>query len=224
MASESFGCHDISRRRWGASVGWESCCFGLLEGLPRSLWWLTASSGCTARGVGVTGRGWGALWVVGAFVQYAQPLVSGSRPSWSRPTRADSGRSRRRTMTTGTLCRQRAGSGGGGPMTEASGCAVRTPDSLLRGLVSTALTLPSLPANHPAEIVGILRFFLGEQSRLGVNVSAVDTDAPPDLFPSSCPRFQGHRPAKVPARAGVSEVMTLTCLKSEETAHETHRP
>ena len=32
MASESFGCHDISRRRWGASVGWESCCFGLLEG------------------------------------------------------------------------------------------------------------------------------------------------------------------------------------------------
>ena len=28
----------------------------------------------------------------------------------------------------------------------------------------------------------------------------------------------------VPARAGVSEVMTLTCLRSEETAHETHRP
>ena len=50
-------------------------------------------------------------------------------------------------------------------MTEASGYAVRTPDSLLRGPVSTALTLPSLPANHPAEIVGILRFFLSEQSR-----------------------------------------------------------
>ena len=87
-------------------------------------------------------------------------------------------------------------------MTEASGCAVGTPDSLLRGLVSTALTLPSLPANHPTEIVGILRFFLGEQSRLGVNVSAVDTDAPPDLFPSSspsppgppaCPRFLPER-------------------------------
>ena len=173
--------------------------------------------GCYWMRVGCTLGRWGLRAV-------RQPLVSGSRPSWSRPTRADSGRSRRRTMTTGTLCRQRAGSGGGGPMTEASGCAVRTPDSLLRGPVSTALTLPSLPANHPAEIVGILRFFLGEQSRLGVNVSAVDTDAPPDLFPSSCPRFQGHRPAKVPARAGVSEVMTLTCLKSEETAHETHRP
>ena len=161
------------------------------EGLTRSLWWLTASSGRTARGWGATGGGSGALRVGGAFVQYAQPLVSGSRPSWSRPTRADSGRSRRRTMTTGTLCRQRAGSGGGGPVTEASGCAVRTPDSLLRGPVSTALTLPSLPANHPAEIVGILRFFLGEQSRLGVNVSAVDTDAPPDLFPSSSPSPPG---------------------------------
>ena len=161
------------------------------ERLTRSVWWLTASSGRTARGVGATGRGSGALRVGGAFVQYAQPLASGSRPSWSRPTRADSGRSRRRTMTTGTLCRQRAGSGGGGPMTEASGCAVRTPGSLLRGLVSTALTLPSLPANHPTGIVGILRFFLGEQSRLGVNVSAVDTDAPPDLFPSSSPSPPG---------------------------------
>ena len=82
-------------------------------------------------------------------------------------------------------------------MTGAPGYAVRTPDSLLRGPVSTALTLPSLPANHPAEIVGILRFFLGEQSRLGVNVSAVDTDTPSCLAPeppsppgpSACPGF-----------------------------------
>ena len=179
-------------------------------GCSQSSGWCLASSGHNARGLGATGGGVGVLGVGGAFVQYAQPLVSGSRPLWSRSTRGDSGRSRRRTMTTGTLCRQRAGSGGGGPMTEASGCAVRTPDSLLRGLVSTALTLPSLPANHPTEIVGILRFFLGEQSRLGVNVSAVDTDAPPDLFPSSCPRFQGHRPAQGSCPSG--------CLRS----HDTH--
>ena len=91
MTSESFGCHDFSRRRLGASAGWESCCFGLSEMLPRSLWWQPSSSGCTARGVGATGRGLGVLGVGGAFVQYAQLLVSGSRPSWSRPTRADSG-------------------------------------------------------------------------------------------------------------------------------------
>ena len=156
--------------------------------------WCPVSSARNARGWGVTGRGWGVLRVGGAFVQYAQPLASGSRPSWSRPTRAHSWRTRRRTMTTGTLCRQRAGSGGGGPMTEASGCAVRTPDSLLRGLVSTALTLPSLPANHPAEIVGILRFFFGVQRRCGVDVSTVDTHTPSCLAPKP-PRPLDHQPA-----------------------------
>ena len=84
MTSESFGCHDISRHRLGASARWESRCFGLSEGLP-------ASSGCTARGWGATGGGLGVLVVGGTFVQYAQPLASGSRPSFSRPTRADSG-------------------------------------------------------------------------------------------------------------------------------------
>ena len=87
-------------------------------------------------------------------------------------------------------------------MTEASGCAVRTPDSLLRGLVSTALTLPSLPANHPAEIVGILRFFFGVQRRCACDVSTMDTSDPPDLFP---PRIVTSRttipPERVPRKS-----------------------
>ena len=124
------------------------------EGLPRSLWWLP-SSGCTARGWGVTGGGLGALWVGGAFVQYAQPLVSGSRPSWSRPTHAASGRGRRRTMTTGTLRRWWAGVGGGGPVTEAPGSAARTPDSLLRGpaphQTSSLRPRPRLLDHQPAQ-------------------------------------------------------------------------
>ena len=192
MASESFGCHDISRHRSGVGLpDGRAAASACRRGVPRSLWWFTSSSGCTARGVGATGRGSGALRVGGAFVQYAQPLASRSRPSWSRPTRAHSWRTRRRAIASVLRHWRRAGSGGGGPVTEASGCAVGTPDSLLRGPVSTALTLPSLPANHPAEIVGILRFFLGEQSRLGANVSAVDTDAPPDLFPLSSPSPPG---------------------------------
>ena len=68
--------------------------------------------------------------------------------------------------------------------------------SLLRGLVSTALTLPSLPPKNPAEIVGILRFLSGVQRRYGVNVSAVDTSGPPDFFPSPHPRLQDHQPAQ----------------------------
>ncbi len=207
---------------------WESCCFGLSKWLARSLWWLPASAGCTARGVGVTGRGSGVLRVGGAFVQYAQPLVSGSRPSWSRPTHADSGRTRRRTMTTGTLCRQRAGSGGGGPVTEALGSAARTPDSLLRGPVSTTLTLAGPASARPAEIVGILRFFLVVQPRFGVNVSAVDTSdlpgpARPLPFGPALASWTTSLP-RPPLPASASEGMTPTSLPREETAHEMHRP
>ena len=78
------------------------------RGPARSLWWRPASSGCTARGWGATGGGLGVLRVGGVFVQYAQPLASRSRPSWSRPTRGRSraeparcGQNRRRTMPSG---------------------------------------------------------------------------------------------------------------------------
>ena len=226
MTSESFGCHDFSRRRLGASAGWESCCFGLSEMLPRSLWWQPSSSGCTARGVGATGRGLGVLGVGGAFVQYAQLLVSGSRPSWRRPTRgktrANSGRGRSRTMTTGPQRRRRAGSGAGGPVTEAPGYAVRTPDSLLRGPVSTALTWTGPTSMFPAGIVGILRFFFGVQRRCACDVSTMDTSdlpGPARPLPSGPPLASWTTSlSRVPVRASVSEVMTLTRLTSEETA------
>ena len=86
-------------------------------------------------------------------------------------------------------------------MTEAPGRAVRTPDSLLRGLVSTVLTLPSLPANHPAEIVGILRFFFVVWRRCACDVSTLDTHTPSCLAPRppsppgppACPGFLPER-------------------------------
>ena len=127
-------------------------------------------------------------------------------------------------MTTGTLRRRRSGSDGDGAETGAPGSAVRTHGLTPARPVSTALTLPSLPANHPAEIVGILRFLSGVQRRYAFNVSTMDTHTP------SCPVMPRPSAAlapwatslpKVPARASVSEVMTLTCLRSEETAHLT---
>ena len=97
-------------------------------------------------------------------------------------------------------------------MTEAPGRAVRTPDSLLRGLVSTALTSTGPTSVRPAGIVGILRLFFGVQRRCACDVSTVDTDTPPELFPSRATSLP-----RVPFRAGVSDVMTPTCLRSEET-------
>ena len=198
MTSQDIGGVGLPAGGAAASACW--------RGLARSLWWLPASAGCTARGVGVTGRGSGVLRVGGAFVQYAQPLVSGSRPSWIRPTRGKTReRGRRRTMTTGTLRRWWAGVGGGGPVTEAPGSAARTPDSLLRGPVSTALTLTSLPSKHPAEIIEILRFFFGAQRRYAFNVSTMDTSdlpgparplpfvPPSPPGPPACPRFSPER-------------------------------
>ena len=215
MTSQDAGGVGLPDGRAAASV---------VGGVPWSLWCLSASSGCTARGWGATGGGLGVLRVGGAFVQYAQPVVSRSRPSWSRPTRADSGRLGAEPASNHDLRTPRRQRAGGGPVTEAPGCAVRTPDSLLRGPVSTALTSTGPTSVRPVEIVGILRFFFGVRIRCAFNVSTLDTNDLPGLFPSAHRHPQDHQPVSGPVRASVSEGMTPTCLRSEETTHEMHRP
>ena len=188
-----------------SGVGWVHCTRG----------------GCYWSRVGGTGGRWGLRAVRTTLGQWIPTLVE----------QADSrrlGAGRRRTMTTGTLRRRRSGGGGGGPVTEAPGCAARTPDSLLRGPVSTALTSTSPASVCPAGIVEILRFFFGVQRRYAFNVSTMDTSdlpgpARPLPFGPALTSKTTSLP-KAPARASVSEVMTPTCLRSEETAHETHRP
>ena len=68
-------------------------------------------------------------------------------------------------------------------MTEAPGRAVRTPDSLLRGPVSTVLTSTGPASKHPAEIVGILRFFFVVWRRCACDVSTLDTHTPSGQAP-----------------------------------------
>jgi len=188
-----------------SGVGWVHCTRG----------------GCYWSRVGGTEGRWGLRAVRTTLGQWIPILVE----------QADSrrlGAGRRRTMTTGTLRRWWAGVGGGGPVTEAPGCAARTPDSLLRGPVSTALTSTSPASVRPAGIVEILRFLFGVQPRYAFNVSTMDTSdlpgpARPLPFGPALTSKTTSLP-KAPARASVSEVMTPTCLRSEETAHETHRP
>ena len=169
------------------------------RGLARSLWWLPSSSGCTARGVGcywtrvgcTLGR-WGLRAVRTTLGQWIPTLVE----------QADSRQSRRRVIASKPLRRRRAGNGGGEPATEAPGCAVRTPNSLLRGPVSTVLTLTGPTSMFPAGIVGILRFFFVVRRRCACDVSTMDTDSPSRPIPSAplsppgppaCPRFPPER-------------------------------
>ena len=79
-------------------------------------------------------------------------------------------------------------------MTEAPGCAVRTPDSFLCGLVSTVLTLTGPLSMFPAGIVGILWFFFVVRRRCACDVSTVDTHTPSCLAPKP-PRPLDHQPA-----------------------------
>ena len=67
--------------------------------------------------------------------------------------------------------------------------------------MSTELTLAAPPSGRPAEIVGIPRFFLGLWHRSGVNVSLVDTDAPP-----------GRRERPAPQPAAASKALTLPAI------------
>ena len=173
------------------------------ERLTRSVWWLTASSGRTARGVGCywtrggcnSGR-WGPRAVRTTLVQWIPTLVeqadsrrSRRRVIASRPSAQVAGRERCRKICDG----------------DAGHCRKTHGLSLLRGLVSTVLTLTGSASVHPAGIVGILRFLSGVQPRFGVNVSAVDTTpvtphpfGPLASWTTSLPR--------VPARVSVSEV------------------
>ena len=82
----------------------------------------------------------------------------------------------------------------------------RTPDSLPRGPVSTALTLAGPTSVRPAGIVGILRFLSGVPRRYAFNVNTMDTsDLPGPARPlpfggssptgqSTCPRRSALEP------------------------------
>ena len=85
------------------------------------------------------------------------------------------------------------------------------------GPVSTQRTSAASPSEHPAKIVGIPRFLFGVQRLNGVDVSTMDTRTCQAAFIGSPSSSGRAAPPWGPARASDSEVMTLTCLRSEET-------
>ena len=202
MASESFGCHDISRHWWGASAGWESCCFGLLEGagpvavvVAVVVWVHCTRGGCYWTRVGGTGGRWGLRAVRTTLGQWIPTLVE------QADSRRDSRRSRPRVIASRPSAQTAVRERWGGPVTKAPGSAARTPDSLLRDTVSTALTLMDRTSMFPVGIAGILRLFFGVRRRCACDVSTMDTHTPSCLAPKppsppgppACPGFPPER-------------------------------
>ena len=140
----------------------------------------------------------------GGFVQYARPLASRSPPSWSGAARGRCpGLSRRRA----TARRLRGNQKGPGRSQAAGSEGARPHHQDLtrpRGIehvsspVSTALTSGVPPSKRPSGIVGIPRLLPGSRRRCGVDVSAMDTSAPPDRCQRPDPQ-----PAVGPARLDV---------------------
>ena len=151
--------------------------------------------------VGCTLGRWGLRAVRTTLGQWIPTLVEQAY------LRRDSRQSRRRVIAPRPAAQMAVRERRGGPVTEAPGSAARTPDSLLRGLVSTVLTLTGSASVFPAGIVGILRFLFDVRRRCACDVSTVDTHTVSCLasWTTSLPR--------VSARSSVSEVMTLKYLR-----------
>ena len=157
------------------------------------VWMHCTRMGCYWMRVGSTGGRWGLRAVRTPLGQKIPTLVEQAN------SRRDSNRDRRRVIASRPSAQTAGRSRWGGPVTGAPDRAARTPDSLPRGPVSTALTLPSLPPKHPAEIVGILRFLSGAPRRYAFNVSTMDTSdlpgpARPLPFGASSPTGQSTCP------------------------------
>ena len=151
--------------------------------------WCRVSPARNARGWAAAGGGLGVLRVGGAFVQYAQPLASGSRPSWSRAAQGGSlGADVVPMACVPCASTTRAQTG--------PGFAARTHRlRSRRRQVSTALTFMSPTSERPTGIVGMPRFVSGARGRCAFDVSTMDTRALPGLVPrSTVPLGQSTRP------------------------------
>ena len=177
----------------------ESCCFSLPE-----RGWPGHCGGCRRR-LDALHEVWVLLDEGGVHFGWVGPSCSTHNPWPVDPDPRGAGRLeagpalshslRTPAQTTVRERRRRAVDGGAGHCRKAHGL------SLLRGLVSTVLTLPGLESMFPAGIVGILRFFFVVRRRCACDVSTMDTDPPSCLAPKppslsgppACPGFPAER-------------------------------
>ena len=193
------------------------------RGLVGSLGWCLA---CTARGAGATGQGSGVLHRGGVLVQYTQPLISTPPPSCSRPARGGAGPGAGvESVPSGPCAGARRGQTrkmgpdlGGGARIPLQGPWAR---SRARPGVH-AVDVNSLRCRYARR--GSLEFcgLFSACDACAVLKSAVWTPTTyqydlPSLFHRLAIASGRPAPSRGPVRASVSEVMTLACLRSEET-------
>ena len=193
------------------------------RGLVGSLGWCLA---CTARGAGATGQGSGVLHRGGVLVQYTQPLISTPPPSCSRPARGGAGPGAGvESVPSGPCAGARRGQTremgpdlGGGARIPLQGSWAR---SRARPGVH-AVDVNSLRCRYARR--GSLEFcgLFSACDACAVLKSAVWTPTTyqydlPSLFHRLAIASGRPAPSRGPVRASVSEVMTLACLRSEET-------
>jgi len=159
------------------------------------VWMHCTRVGCYWRRVGCTLGRWGLRAVRTTLGQWIPTLVE------QADSRRDSRRSRPRVIASRPSAQTAVRERWGGPVTKAPGSAARTPDSLLRDTVSTALTLMDRTSMFPVGIAGILRLFFGVRRRCACDVSTMDTHTPSCLAPKTpsppgppaCPGFPPER-------------------------------
>ena len=163
------------------------------------VWMHCTRVGCYWRRVGCTSGRWGLRAVRTTLGQWIPTLVeqADSGPLLAEP--ASNHDHRAPAQTAGRERWRRTCEGGAGLYRTNHGL------SLLRGPVSTVLTLTGPASMFPAGIVGILRFLSSVQRRYAFNVSTMDTSdlpgpaRPLPFVPSStpgppaCPGFPPER-------------------------------
>ena len=168
-------------------------------------WMHCTRVGCYWRRVGCTGGRWDLRAVRTTLGQWIPTLVEyGDSRAISSQFWAGQGSNHDHQDPAQTTARERCRRTRDGV---AGLCRTNHGLSLLRGLVSTALTLTSLASKRPAGIVGILRFLSSVQRRYAFNVSTMDTSdlpgpaRPLPFVPSSTPgppACPGFPPERVP--------------------------
>ena len=196
MTSESFGCHDISRHRWGASARWQNCCFSPSErthpitvvayGVVRTH---CTKAGCYWTRVGCTLGRWGLRAVRTTLGQWIPTLVEQADSGRLKAEPASNHDHRSPAQTSARERCRRTCDGGAGMCRKNPGLTPALPGVHSADITETAVKAPSGDRWNTA----VSCQARSPDSEL---MSALWTPTPRYASPLSLPRLLDHQPAQ----------------------------